>query len=97
MKIFFLSRGWPSEREPQWGCFERDQALALSKFGHHIIVLSIDARYRKYHRKYGITKEIHGDITHYNLFAGSIFGKTLRKVSINLYIKIKDFFFPVAL
>lgn len=70
MKIFFISRGWPSEREPQWGCFERDQALALKKLGHEIVVLSVDARFRRYYRKYGITREVHDGITHYNLYAG---------------------------
>lgn len=93
MNIFFVSRGWPSEREPQWGCFERDQALALSQLGHHIVVLSVDVRFRKYYRKYGITKEIDGDIVHYDLFAGSIWGRILRTISINLYIKVRRCFF----
>lgn len=89
MKIFFVARGWPSEREPQWGCFERDQAVALSKLGHEVVFLSVDARFRKYHRKYGIT-EIHaGKIPVYNLFAGSVFGKALRKVSVRLHTRIK--------
>lgn len=93
MKIFFVSRGWPSVREPQWGNFECDQALALSKIGHQVVVLSVDARFRRYHRKYGITHEIHGDIPHYNLFAGSVWGKALRKISVNLHIRVRRFFF----
>lgn len=90
MKIFFVSRGWPSEREPQWGSFERDQALALRKMGHQIVMLSVDARFRKYHRKYGITKEMHGDIPHYNIFAGSFWGKPLRSISMRLHTKVKE-------
>ncbi len=90
MKIFFISRGWPSEMEPQWGCFERDQALALKKLGHSIVVLSIDARFRKYHRKYGITKEVHDNIPHFNIFAGSIWGKPLRSISMLLHTKVKQ-------
>ena len=93
MTIFFVSRGWPSEREPQWGSFERDQALALSKLGHQIVVLSVDARFRKYYRKYGITKTVHEGITQYDLFAGSIWGNALRKTFINLHIKMRRFFF----
>lgn len=90
MKIFFVSRGWPSEREPQWGSFERDQALALKKLGHEIVVLSVDVRFRKYHRKYGITKDVHDNIPHYNIFAGSILGKPLRSISMPLHTKVKQ-------
>ena len=90
MKIFFIARGWPSEREPQWGSFERDQALALQKLGHQIVMLSVDARFRKYHRKYGITCEIHEGIPHYNIFAGSFLGKPLRSISMRLHTKVKQ-------
>lgn len=90
MKIFFVSRGWPSEQEPQWGSFERDQALALRKLGHQIVMLSVDARFRKYHRKYGITKEVNGGIPHYNIFAGSFWGKPLRSISMRLHTKVKQ-------
>ena len=93
MKIFFVSRGWPSEREPQWGSFERDQALALRKMGHQVVVLSVDARFRRYRRKYGITKEIHENIPHYNLFAGSLWGKALRQFSVSLHIQVRRYLF----
>ncbi|MBR3730776.1 MAG: glycosyltransferase [Bacteroidales bacterium] len=93
MKIFFIARGWPSDREPQWGSFERDQALALQKLGHQVVMLSVDMRFRKYHRKYGITCETHEGIPHYNLFAGSIWGLALRRFSINLYTKVRRFLF----
>lgn len=88
MKIFFISRGWPSEREPQWGCFERDQALALKKLGHEIVVLSVDARFRRYYRKYGITREVHDGITHYNLYAGFWWGRALRTISVSMHAYI---------
>lgn len=90
MKIFFVARGVPSEREPQWGNFEFDQALALHKLGHQIVMLSVDARFRKYHRKYGITKEIHDNIPHFNIYAGSIWGKPLRSISMKLHTKVKQ-------
>lgn len=93
MKIFFVARGVPSAREPQWGNFEFDQALALKAPGHDVVILSVDSRFRRYHRKYGVTREIHEGIPHYNLFAGAIWGKALRKVSVNLHIRAKRFFF----
>lgn len=73
-----MSRGWPSEREPQWGNFERDQALAMRELGHTVVVLSVDSRFRLYRRKFGISSTMHGDIPHYNLFAGAV----LRTVGI---------------
>lgn len=32
MNILLFSRGYPSENDVQWGCFEKDQALALKKW-----------------------------------------------------------------
>lgn len=93
MKIFIVARGWPSKREPQWGCFERDQALALKSLGHQIVILSLDTRFGKYHRKYGITHNSYDGIPVYNFFAGSIWGKTLYHLSLRLHIKIKQLLF----
>lgn len=50
MKILFISRGYPTKLEPQLGCFERDQAIALQKLGHEIIFLSIDCRFALRHK-----------------------------------------------
>lgn len=97
MKIFFVARGWPSEREPQWGSFERDQALALKKLGHEIVVLSVDARFRRCHRKYGVTKEVNEGIPYYNLFVGGIWGKALRVISVNMHITVCRLFFRYLL
>ncbi len=92
MKIFFIARGWPSDREPQWGCFERDQALALKALGHKIVVLSVDSRFRKYYRKYGITKAEHDGVMTYNFYAGFIWGKALRMISMPLHTKVMQRF-----
>lgn len=92
MKIFFIARGVPSKREPQWGNFEFDQALALKNLGHEIVILSVDARFRTYFRKFGISKEIREGIPCYNLFAGSFWGKALRRLSMPLHIKMKQIF-----
>lgn len=95
MKIFIVARGWPSEREPQWGCFERDQAVALRNLGHKVVVLSVDGRYRHFHRKYGITK-IQADIPVYTLYASFLWGG-LYKISflLGIYLWIKSRLFNI--
>ena len=55
MYILLISRGIPSVKDPQWGCFEFDQAKALKKLGHKVVVISVDVRFRFYYRKIGIT------------------------------------------
>ncbi len=40
MQIFIIARGYPTKQNPQWGCFEKDQALALNKMGHKVVILS---------------------------------------------------------
>ena len=95
MKIFVISRGWPTDKEPQWGCFERDQAKALCALGHQIVVLSVDVRVMFALRKYGITKQKENNITIYNLYAGPIWGRLLRFFSIRYtrYAKRKLFLY----
>ena len=44
MNILIISRGVPSRQFPQWGNFEKDQAEALQKKGHNIVMMSIDRR-----------------------------------------------------
>lgn len=58
MKIFMISRGYPSKRDPQWGCFEKDQAEALQAAGHEVVVLSVDSRFRWYYRPLGISHRV---------------------------------------
>lgn len=68
MKIFLISRGYPSEKSPQWGCFEKDQAEALAALGHKVVMLSYDGRFRLYWRRLGIeTKTVNG-VTSINAF-----------------------------
>lgn len=90
MRIFIIARGVPSKREPQWGNFELDQALALKNLGHDIVILSVDTRFRTYYRKFGITKHIMEEIPCYNLFAGSFWGNALRKMYMPAHIKVKQ-------
>lgn len=44
MYILMIARGYPTE-DPQWGCFEQDQAEALCNNGHQVVVLSVDSRF----------------------------------------------------
>ncbi len=55
MFILLVSRGIPTQRDPQWGCFEKDQAEALVSQGHKVVVVSVDGRFRCYYRKLGTT------------------------------------------
>lgn len=54
MKILIISRGIPSKTEPQWGCFELDQAKALQKLGHEVAILTVDRRWKWNLNKIGI-------------------------------------------
>lgn len=68
MRIFLVSRGTPSEKDPQWGSFELDQAKALKEYGHEVIILSLDRRFRFYWRHIGTTCRTICDIPVYNAF-----------------------------
>ena len=68
MFILLISRGIPSDKDPQWGCFERDQALALHKAGHKVVVLSVDSRVRVKNRKLGISHKNIKGVDLYNLY-----------------------------
>ena len=90
MNIFLISRGIPSKRDPQWGCFEKDQAEALASLGHKIVVLSVDCRFRLFRRKIGVThKKING-IAYLNLFyIPTILFRMLGGERLGLFIKKK--------
>lgn len=68
MNIIVISRGIPSKREPQWGIFELDQAIALKEYGHNITVLSVDTRTRLIWRKIGVNKVQYCGVNCVNLF-----------------------------
>lgn len=68
MTIFIIARGYPSQRTPQWGCFEKDQAEALAQYGHKVVILSVDSRFRFYWRRLGIQFSLQNNIPAYNIF-----------------------------
>jgi L-malate glycosyltransferase len=53
MKIFIISRGYPTEESPANGVFEFDQARALADAGQEVYFLSVDIRSFKRTRKWG--------------------------------------------
>lgn len=67
MKIFVIARGYPSDQEPTWGCFEKDQAEALAKLGHLVTYLSVDTRFRKHRRSLGMKHNIINKVSIYIL------------------------------
>lgn len=67
MFILLISRGIPSDNDPQWGCFERDQALALHNAGHKVAVLSVDSRAKFHSSKFGISHKLINGVDFYNL------------------------------
>lgn len=89
MKLFLVSRGWPTEKEPQWGSFERDQAIALKEYGHQVILLSVDVRAKWGFRKYGISRKEENGIPIYNLYAGPFWGKISRILSVSFFKGVK--------
>lgn len=52
MRICIIANGFPTKKEPQRGCFEKDQALALLHAGHDVSILYVDKRWLKNGRKF---------------------------------------------
>lgn len=67
MKIFIITRGYPSIKEPTLGCFEKDQAEALANMGHHVTYLGVDTRFRKHRRSLGMKHNIINNVSIYIL------------------------------
>ena len=69
MKILLISRGYMSKEDPVLGNFEAEQAFALKRAGHDVIIASIDRRvFRKHFRKIGISKIVDKGIAIYNFY-----------------------------
>ena len=65
MKILIFSHGIPSDIDPQWGCFELDQAKALEALGHKVTLAAIDGRFRKSRAGRGVVYSEFGKIHAY--------------------------------
>ena len=68
MRIAIIANGYPDKREPQWGCFECDQANALKNAGHQVSILYVDGRFRLYWRKIGLTHKSEDGIEIFGFF-----------------------------
>lgn len=98
MYILIISRGIPTKNEPQFGCFEKDQAEALASLGHKVVVVCVDGRFRITKRKIGITYIKESNIDFYESFLlpgkiarlfGSRLERFLKEYQINrLYCKV---------
>lgn len=68
MFILMISRGIPSNKHPQWGCFEKDQAEALVSCGHKVVVICHDGRFLLEWRKIGLSQYNINNVEYYNYF-----------------------------
>ena len=81
MNICIIARGFPTTEHPQWGCFEKDQAEALAAYGHHVVVISVDARFKRHRGSIGLHKFDDNGVGYYNyvmlpeIFFSKIMGK----------------------
>lgn len=95
MNILFIARGIPNKQDPQWGSFELSQAKALASAGHHVIIASVDMRFRLYRRKHGITKGTINGIKTYNLYvipaaiAGALGKSVKQRITAKLWHKLE--------
>ena len=86
MHVLIVSNGYPTVKDPQWGCFERDQALALKKLGHEVAILYVDKRFRKYWRKIGVKHFTEDDISVFGIFLFPMLG--LRNITPKFHFRL---------
>lgn len=68
MHVLIVSHGYPSAKDPQWGCFEKDQAEALVNMGHRVTIAVVDQRFRPSNQACGIRHINDGAISAYIYF-----------------------------
>ena len=91
MHILIISHGYPSPKDPQWGCFEKDQAEALVNMGHRVTVGVVDMRFRPSNQAIGISHTDAGAISAYIYFLLSgklIPGRMKRFVSERMMLRL---------
>lgn len=88
MKILIMANGYPTDKEPQWGCFEKDQALALQRLGHDVCIMYIDGRFRMEKRKIGVNHFYDKGLSVYGIFWFPFV--LISKLKINLKLKLKQ-------
>ena len=91
MHILIISHGYPTAKDPQWGCFEKDQAEALISMGHRVTVAVVDMRFRPLSQAFGISHTDDGAISAYTYFLLSgklIPGRLRRLVSERMMLRL---------
>ena len=86
MNIYLIVRGFPTDKDPQWGCFEFDQAKALVAKGHKVTMLSVDVRWKSRNRMPGIIRNESAGVVSYDLYCGP--WVVLSTISMSLYDKL---------
>ncbi len=81
MHILIISHGYPTVKDPQWGCFEKDQAEALAGMGHRVTVAVVDMRFRPLNQALGISHINDGSISAYIYFllSGKLIPSRMRR------------------
>lgn len=87
MNIFVISRGYPTLRLPQLGCFEKDQAIALANLGHKVVVLSMCGSFKHEMSNYGISSRLID-----NIWVLNVMLLPLGMLKLFLPLKIVDIF-----
>lgn len=95
MKILIVSRGYPSAGDAQWGSFEKDQAIALTKLGHQVSIIYVDRRFRFSWKEFGMKRLSDNGITIYGLFLfpGVIVSKISEKLFYGVYSRLLEMVF----
>lgn len=93
MKILIISRGIPTTKDPMWGNFEFDQARALQKAGHKVVILSVDKRFRFYLRKIGVLHRSVEGIDTYNIFIFPLPYQVFPKIALKISQYLAAFLF----
>ena len=97
MYILMIARGIPSERYPQWGCFEKDQAEALAAIGHKVVVMCIDRRFLLEWRKIGLTHVQINNVEYYNyyLYPQKLTDMISHKLSLHINDKLVQYVYNI--
>lgn len=99
MYILMISRGIPTQNDPQWGCFEKDQAEALAGIGHKVVVASVDTRLIRRWRKIGYTEVSNNNVKYINLFLFPtvVFGCLGEKIGTRLQFALRNMQFTLLM
>jgi glycosyltransferase involved in cell wall biosynthesis len=84
MFVVIVAMGYPTEDYPLHGLFEFDQARALARMGHKVILAAVDVRSLRRWRHWGLQREYKKDVEVYciNIPLGRVPGAMLNGASV---------------